>query len=92
MGWARGRAMSKLKVYDWFYSGEQHNFAGLDGWHCHVYADDETKAGINLLGWMKTHLKKDRWDCDLKFNSGTPMYLIRIKDEADAMFFKLSLM
>lgn len=46
---------------------------------------------IDLESWMAENMSGP-YECDLRFNSGDPMYTIYIQDEADAMFYVLSFM
>lgn len=57
------------------------------GWHCWVYPCRDR----DVAAWMKDNMIGD-YECDFKFNSGDPMYLIIIRKEEDATLFKLTWM
>jgi hypothetical protein len=57
----------------------------LKGWHCWVYADDWKE----FEDWMEKNMS-GYFSCDRKFNSGDPMQLVHIKEDADASLFKLT--
>ena len=57
------------------------------GWHCWVYPGHDR----DVAAWMKDNMIGD-YECDFKFNSGDPMYLIIIRKEEDATLFKLTWM
>jgi hypothetical protein len=72
-----GRAMVTTKEFD----------ETLVGWHCWVYpADDDL-----FVQWMENNMKGE-YECDHRFNSGDPMYTVKIKDDEDATLFKLTWM
>lgn len=57
----------------------------IEGWHCHVYTDNDRE----FQRWMHKNMK-GKYECSLKYNSGNPMFLIIIKDGQDATLFKLT--
>jgi len=56
------------------------------GWRCWVY---DRLCKIDIEGWMEVNMQGE-YDCELKFNSGNPIYLIYIKEEKDAAYFALN--
>lgn len=58
--------------------------AELTGWHCWAYTDDH--AALEL--WMRQNMQGE-YDCTRRFNSGSIMSTIAIRDEQDATIFKL---
>jgi hypothetical protein len=68
-----------------FYGGETRIFEEyLVGWHCWAYVADD----IDFTTWMDNNMT-GYYECDLKFNSGDPMYLIIIRNDEDATLFKI---
>ena len=53
------------------------------GWHCWVYPADD----LMFEQWMEKHCPTA--DCTHRFNSGTPMYTVHIKDQHEMLLFKL---
>lgn len=90
--------MNKVSVYYW----EYHNGVDLPpnaallksldidcepnpkGYTCHVFTDEPE----SFENWMKRNIIGS-YDCTWRFNSGNPMYTVFIKDDEDAMLFKL---
>jgi len=68
-----------------FHNGEDKEFSEyITGWHCWVYANNDE----DFEGWMRDNMRGE-YECDLRFNSGDPMYTVLIKDNEDATLFKL---
>ena len=59
----------------------------LVGWHCWAYAGEDE----NIEQWMKDNMVGE-YECDFRFNSGDPMHTIIIRENEDAMLFKLKWM
>jgi hypothetical protein len=55
------------------------------GWSCWVYVRDND----TLVDWLKESMTGE-YDCTFRFNSGDPMYTLRITSPEDATLFKLS--
>lgn len=53
------------------------------GWYCWVYPEDDAA----FTDWMGTNCPTA--DCDHKFNSGDPMWMVYIKDDKEATLFAL---
>jgi len=58
------------------------------GWRCWCYTRYNSPE-FDIEGWMDKHMTGE-YECDLRFNSGDPMYTIRIKENRDAEFFALN--
>jgi len=53
------------------------------GWYGRVYPDNRSL----FAEWMEQHCPTA--DCDLRFNSGDPMFTVYIKDDREATLFQL---
>ena len=96
-----GGKMSKTVVNHWRYNDGWHvvptvfqkDHTGQDlefteelvGWHCWVYPEDDLK----FKKWMEENMK-GVYDCTFRFNGGSPMYTVLIKENEDATLFKLT--
>lgn len=87
-GWVRA---GKTSVHHWQFHngvdpinpGSQWPMVPPRGWTCWVYPADDHE----FEQWMKTNCPTA--DCTHRFNSGDPMYTVRISDEHECMMFKL---
>lgn len=88
-GWVK--TISKTVVHHWqFHNGVDPINAGSKwpmvpdrGWTCWVYPRDNAV----FEDWMSKNCPTA--DCDHRFNSGDPMYTVRIKDDKEAIVFQL---
>jgi len=64
--------------------GEREFNEDMVGWFCTVYAEDDD----HFEAWMLEHMKGE-YDITRRFNSGNPMSTVWIKEDEDAMFFRL---
>jgi hypothetical protein len=53
------------------------------GWTCWVFPADNKE----FEEWMESNCPGA--DCTYRFNSGNPMYTVRLTDEVEAMIFKM---
>ena len=56
------------------------------GWYCWAYPSDDRE----FEQWMATNCPKS--ECQHRFNSGDPMYTVQIRDDQEAVSFKLQWM
>jgi hypothetical protein len=63
--------------------GSQWPLVPTRGWTCWVYTSDRAE----FEHWMQENCPDS--ECSYKFNSGNPMYTVRINDDKECMLFKL---
>jgi hypothetical protein len=56
------------------------------GWHCWVYGTHDERYAV--IEWMKETMTGE-YEAINRFNGGDPIVTVHIKEEADAMVFKL---
>lgn len=87
-GWVRAR---KTSVHHWQYHngvdpinpGSRWPMVPPRSWTCWVYPEEDRE----FEEWMATHCPTA--ECIHRFNSGDPMYTVKIGDDSECMLFKL---
>ena len=83
---------SKLRIQHWKYTARHTRrppgYTRREGWTCWAYNTSEY-LDFDISAWMKTNMV-GKYDCDLKFNGGDPIYVVYIKEQRDAEFFALN--